>query len=142
MKAYVDTNILVDLILSREDFLPDAQQIFALGYIGEIELTLSALSFVTTVYLAEKYKYPREQVLTQLRQVADFVEVADLRGQNVVEMLQSDWRDYEDATHHRCAIESNADCIVTRNGRDYRLSPVPVCTPGEFLKRLFPTEDA
>ncbi|MBR5689993.1 MAG: PIN domain-containing protein [Prevotella sp.] len=136
MKAYVDTNILVDLILSREDFLPDAQQIFALGYIGEIELTLSALSFVTTVYLAEKYKYPREQVLTQLRQVADFVEMADLRGQNVVDMLQSGWRDYEDATHHRCAIESNVDCIVTRNVKDFVTNEIQVLSPAEFLKQL------
>ena len=25
MRAYVDTNILVDLVLSRQEFLPDAQ---------------------------------------------------------------------------------------------------------------------
>lgn len=35
MKAYIDTNILVDLVLSRDEFLPEAQRIFALGYLGE-----------------------------------------------------------------------------------------------------------
>lgn len=136
MKAYIDTNILVDLVLSRDEFLPEAQRIFALGYLGEINLTVSALSFVTTVYLAEKYKYSREQVLTQLQRIADFVEVADLRGQNVVDMLQSGWRDYEDATHHRCAIEVNADCIVTRNVKDFVTNEIQVMSPAEFLKRL------
>ena len=57
MRAYIDTNILVDLILARQEFLPDAQRVFALGYAGEVQLTVSALSFVNTVYLARKYKY-------------------------------------------------------------------------------------
>jgi predicted nucleic acid-binding protein len=32
IRAYVDTNILVDLVLSRQEFLPDAQRVFAIGY--------------------------------------------------------------------------------------------------------------
>lgn len=35
MRAYVDTNILVDLVLSRQEFLPNAQRVFAIGYAGE-----------------------------------------------------------------------------------------------------------
>ena len=34
MRAYIDTNILVDLVLARQEFLPDAQRVFALGYAG------------------------------------------------------------------------------------------------------------
>lgn len=44
MRAYIDTNILVDLVLSRQEFLPDAQRVFALGYAGEAQLMVSALS--------------------------------------------------------------------------------------------------
>ena len=58
MRAYVDTNILVDLVLSRQEFLPDAQRVFAIGYAGEAQLVVSALSFVNTVYLGRKYKFP------------------------------------------------------------------------------------
>lgn len=39
MRAYIDTNILVDLVLSRQEFLSDAQRVFALGYAGEAQLT-------------------------------------------------------------------------------------------------------
>ena len=28
MRAYVDTNILVDLVLARQEFLPNAQRVF------------------------------------------------------------------------------------------------------------------
>lgn len=136
MRAYVDTNILVDLVLSRQEFLPDAQRVFALGYAGEAQLVVSALSFVNTVYLGRKYKFPMDDVLSKLRMIADFVDVADLSGQNVVDMLNSGWRDYEDATQHRSAIDEQADCIVTRNKKDFKASTLPVLTPLEFFNRI------
>ena len=135
MRAYVDTNILVDLVLSRQEFLPNAQRVFALGYAGEAQLVVSALSFVNTVYLGRKYKFTIDDVLSKLRMIADFVDVADLSGQNVVDMLTSGWRDYEDATQHRSAIDERADCIVTRNKKDFLTSTLPVLTPEEFFLR-------
>ena len=105
MRAYIDTNILVDLVLSRKEFLPDAQRVFALGYAGEAQLMVSALSFVNTIYLGRKYKFPTEDVYEKLRLIADFVDVVDLRGQNVIDMLNSGWKDYEDTTQHRSAID-------------------------------------
>ena len=87
MRAYIDTNILVDLVLARQEFLPDAQRVFALGYAGEVQLVVSALSYVNTIYLGRKYKYPMYQVYSKLRLIADFVDVADLSGQNVVDIV-------------------------------------------------------
>ena len=136
MRAYVDTNILVDLVLSRQEFLPDAQRVFAIGYAGEAQLVVSALSFVNTVYLGRKYKFPMGDVLSKLRMIADFVDVADLSGQNVVDMLTSGWRDYEDATQHRSAIDEQADCIVTRNKKDFKANTLPVLTPLEFFNKI------
>jgi len=136
MRAYVDTNILVDLVLSRQEFLPDAQRVSAIGSAGEAQLVVSALSFVNTVYLGRKYKFPMDDVLSKLRMIADFVDVADLSGQNVVDMLNSGWRDYEDATQHRSAIDEQADCIVTRNKKDFKASTLPVLTPLEFFNRI------
>ena len=136
MRAYVDTNILVDLVLSRQEFLPDAQRVFAIGYAGEAQLVVSALSFVNTVYLGRKYKFPMDDVLSKLRMIADFVDVADLSGQNVVDMLTSGWRDYEDATQYRSAIDEQADCIVTRNKKDFKAGTLPVLSPVEFFNKI------
>ena len=133
MRTYIDTNILVDLVLGRQEFLPNAQRVFAMGYAGEAQLMVSALSFVNTVYLARKYNYPLDEVYEKLRMIADFVDVVDLRGQNVTDMLSSGWKDYEDATQHRSAIDENANCIVTRNKKDFKASTIPVMTATEFL---------
>lgn len=136
MRAYIDTNILVDLVFAREEFLPDAQRIFALGYASEVQLVVSALSFVNTVYLGRKYKYPMNEVYSKLRLIADFVDVADLSGRNVVDVLNSGWKDYEDATQHRSAIDEQADCIVTRNKKDFKGSLITVLTPEEFFEQI------
>lgn len=136
MRAYIDTNILVDLVFGRQEFLPNAQRVFALGYAGEAQLMVSALSFVNTVYLARKYNYPMDEVYEKLRMIADFVDVVDLRGQNVTDMLSSGWKDYEDATQYRSAIDEHADCIVTRNKKDFKASTIPVMTATEFLATL------
>jgi predicted nucleic acid-binding protein len=136
MRAYIDTNILVDLVLARQEFLPDAQRVFALGYAGEVQLIVSALSFVNTIYLGRKYKYPMDEVYTKLRMIADFVDVADLRGGNVIDMLSSGWKDYEDATQHRVAVDEQADCIVTRNKKDFIASTITVFSPTEFIDRI------
>jgi len=136
MRAYIDTNILVDLVFAREKFLQDAQRIFALGYANEVQLVVSALSFVNTVYLGRKYKYPIDEVYSKLRLIAEFVDVADLSGRNVVDVLNSDWRDYEDATQYRSAIDEQADCIITRNKKDFKASIIAILTPKEFFEQI------
>ena len=135
-RAYIDTNILVDLVLARQEFLPNAQRVFALGYAGEVQLVVSALSFVNTIYLGRKYKYPMDEVYNKLRLITNFVDVADLSGQNVVDMLSSGWKDYEDATQYRSAVDELADCIVTRNKKDFKASSIAVLTPIEFFDQI------
>ena len=132
MKVYVDTNILVDLVCSREEFLADAQYLFALGYAGKIQLSLSSLSFVNTIYISRKYRFPIEEVKESLSRIATFIEIAGLTEDVVKWALSCDWNDYEDATQYQSALLVNADCIVTRNKKDYSKSTVPVYSVAEL----------
>ena len=65
--------------------------------------------------------------------ISEFVEVLDLSAKTVVEMLSSDWRDYEDATQNRTAIKAMADYIVSRNKKDFAKSALPVYSATEFF---------
>ena len=47
------------------------------------------------------------------------------------EALVCDWKDYEDAVQHMSAIKVKADCMVTRNKKDFRKSVIPVYTIDE-----------
>lgn len=59
MRAYVDTNILVDLVLSRQEFLPNAQRVFARALIKfflasfYLFLFVYSLSFSCTLTVTE-----------------------------------------------------------------------------------------
>lgn len=134
MKVYVDTNILIDFVCNRQGFSEEAKTFFAHGYIGEYELTTSALSIVNAVYIGHKYKH--DDIKECLAKVVTFVDVIDLRGQIVVDMLSSDGKDYEDATQNASAVLANADCIVTRNKKDFKDSSIPVYTVDELFDVL------
>ena len=54
----------------------------------------------------------------------------------MVDMLSSGWNDYEDATQHRLAVDEQADCIVTRNKKDFMASSIAVFTPEEFFDQI------
>lgn len=131
MRVFVDTNVLMDFVCRREPFVEDAKRLFAMGYMGEVTLLTSALSLVNVMYVAHKYNH--DEVRESLIAVAKFVEVCDLEGSTVVEMLSSGWSDYEDATQNRTAMLAMADCIVTRNKKDFATSALPVYTVPELL---------
>ena len=131
MRVYVDTNVLIDFVCQRDVFAEPANKLMALGCMGKIKLQTSALSYVTTMYVAHKYGY--QNVKESLMALTQFLDVQDLQAKTVVEMLSSDWKDYEDATQNQTALPSNADCIVTRNKKDFSLSSLPIYTANELF---------
>lgn len=131
MRVYVDTNVLIDFVCQRDVFAEPANKLMALGCMGKIKLQTSALSYVTTMHVAHKYGY--QNVKESLMALTQFLDVQDLQAKTVVEMLSSDWKDYEDATQNQTALLSNADCIVTRNKKDLSLSSLPIYTANELF---------
>lgn len=134
MNVYLDTNILVDFVCRREKFYEEARTLFAYGYAGVCSLQTSAISLVNTMYIAHKYDY--HNVVESLVKIVSFVDVVDLKGLSAVWALTSNWKDYEDATQYDSALFSKADCIVTRNKKDFTLSSLPVYTANELLEKL------
>lgn len=134
MKVYVDTNVLIDFVCRREPFAEQAKKLFANAYLGKCFLQISALSLVTTMYVAHKYGY--DEVRENLKRVVSFVTVLDLESQTVIDMLSSEWKDYEDATQKHTALLADADCIVTRNKKNFLESTLPVYTVSEFLEKI------
>lgn len=50
--------------------------------------------------------------------------------------IGSPMKDYEDAIMIQTGIRIGADCLVTRNLKDYKLAAFPVFSPEEFLAKL------
>ena len=135
MKALIDGNILLDVLQNREPHIGASSKIMKLCEIDQVEGFVSALTLADLVYVMRKELTPdkMDEVLKKLALIFHFTDlsVADLT--NAAEMK---WSDYEDAVQSATAKRVHADCIVTRNIKDYLQSAVPAFTPAGFLERI------
>lgn len=139
MIVFVDTNILVDFVCGRMPFAEDAKRLFAHACIGEFEILTSALSYINAMYIGHKYEH--DEVKSYLLQLSEYIGVVDLQGKVVVDMLSTDWKDYEDAAQNQSALLAGANCIVTRNKKDFKDSSLPIYTISEFFEAIKKKEE-
>jgi predicted nucleic acid-binding protein len=134
-RPLLDINILLDVLGQREPFLADAAQIWSAVETGRIAGLISADSFTTVYYLLRRASNARA-ALRGLKLMRGLFEVVPVDAQIISQALDSPVRDFEDAIQYHCAIRGNADCIITRDLRDYRNAELPVLGPNAFLASL------
>ena len=85
--------------------------------------------------MAEKELDPEkiENVLNSLKLIFTFTE---LNEKDLSDAAALKWTDYEDAVQSVTASRINADCIITRNVKDFKNSSVLAFTPSEILTRI------
>lgn len=132
-KLLVDTNIVLDLLASREEFLEEAQTLFTLADQGKLKLYVSALTIANTQYiLSESLKYSNARKILSKFKV--LIEVIPLDDKIIDLALVSDFKDFEDAIQYYSAIEYQLDMILTRNIRDFKNSTLPCFSAKEYLQ--------
>ncbi|WP_461878103.1 type II toxin-antitoxin system VapC family toxin [Fusicatenibacter sp.] len=135
MILLIDANILLDVLMNRQDFVKDSSMIWKLCETNQAKGYISALTFANLMYIMRKQLDPEtiEKLLVQLKFIFDFTDfgVSDL--QRAAEMK---WTDFEDAVQSATAERLHADFIITRNVKDFRSSKIMALTPTEFLARI------
>lgn len=135
MILLIDANILLDVLMNRQDFVKDSSMIWKLCETDQAKGYISALTFANLMYIMRKQLDPEtiEKLLVQLKFIFDFTDfgVSDL--QRAAEMK---WTDFEDAVQSATAERLHADFIITRNVKDFRSSKIMALTPTEFLARI------
>ena len=131
-KIFVDTNVVLDLLGERKQFLREAQELFTLGDQEDVQLYVSALTIINTYYiLSQQLKIPNvRKVIRRFKILVDVLPVSD----KVIELsLDSGFKDFEDAIQYYCALEHEIGLIITRNQKDFKLSRIPVLSAREYL---------
>jgi predicted nucleic acid-binding protein len=131
----LDTNIVIDLLASRDPFYAEAAELFSLADKKSVKLSVSALSLANTHYIVSKFTNDQE-ARKILRNFKVIVAVLPLDNKVVDLALNSDFKDFEDAIQYFTAIENDQKLIVTRNKSDFKDSKIPVMTASEFLKSI------
>ena len=66
----------------------------------------------------------------------DILEVLSVTKKTIIDALDSDFKDFEDAVQYSVADMYHIDMIVTRNKSDFELSAIEVYTPNELMRKL------
>ena len=132
-RIFLDTNILIDYIDNRMG-ADAAEQLFACGFSGEALLFASALTFANIAYIIKGRS--QEEKYDALRQMANVVEIIDLRKQEVMAAIDLPVKDFEDMLQYQCAKTAGCDYIVTNDRRHYDFSDIPHFTSADFVKQI------
>ena len=131
MKVFIDTNIVLDLLLQRRNFLINAEKIFSLAYKGKIVLYFSAVSFVSVTYYLGKHT--NKDIKAVLEDLCKIVKILPFNQRIIENTLHSNFKDIEDGYQYFTAKENNIHIMITRNVKDFLVDDISVVTPEEFL---------
>lgn len=135
MKVLIDTNVILDVLCNRADFIEDSSRVWKYCEVHKIDGYISALSIPNIVYILRKELTPQktQQIIQQILMIFNVIELKSSDLKNAAEMLSDD---FEDALQMTSASRIKADYIITRNIRDFKNSRVIALKPAELLERL------
>ena len=135
MKALVDTNVVLDVLLDRRPHSADSVRVFGLVETGCIQGLLCATTITTIDYLLLQ-SLSRTEARKHLGQLMRLFDIAPVNRVVLEGAMRSRVADFEDAVLEQAAWLAGADWIVTRNTRDFAHSTIRVHDPRECLAMM------
>ena len=135
MKVLIDTNVILDVLANRKEFVNDSSKIFKLCEVNELDGYISALTIPNIVYILRK-ELDGEKVKDIIEKLSLMFGIVDLKSEDLKRAAQLNFEDYEDAVQSYQASRIKADYIVTRNIKDYKNSKIMAIKPAELLDRI------
>lgn len=133
MKILIDTNIILDLIQSREPFSENASKIINSCVKKENEGYISAHSLYDIFFILRKDKTVEERKALILNLCSFFIVIPEDKNFYTAVCQNNDWNDLEDGLQMKCADFEKLDYIVTRDaGKGFNNSPVKVISAEDF----------
>ncbi len=133
MRVLIDTNVLLDVLMERAEFLEHSANVWRRCETTLADGGISALSVANIVYILRKELTPQktEDIIEKISLIFEIVELtaADIKAAAKMRMP-----DYEDALQILAARRFKADYIISRNCKDFQTDIIPAISPAEFLK--------
>jgi len=136
MTALIDTCIIIDVLQNRQPFAEDAVKVLIAAADRKCTEALTAKSVTDIFYITHHFLHDEAETRRQIQKLFTLFEVVDTNAMDCRLALESPVKNYEDAVMIETAKRIKADCIVTRNLKDYSQSKaeIPVYSPREFLE--------
>jgi predicted nucleic acid-binding protein len=135
-RALIDTNVVLDVLFEREDFLEPAKAIWQAVENGQLDGYVSAVTPITVFYVAHRQTKNLKKARQLTAEVLDTFRVCALTESILHSAMNLSTEDYEDAVQIFSAMAEGLDVIVTRDLKDYANSPIRALSPVEFVQQL------
>jgi predicted nucleic acid-binding protein len=135
MRALVDTNILLDVLLPREPWAAAGKGVWDAADAGKFDASISALSLPNIFYIARKI-VGLEKARETMTLLLDAFEIIPLTRETLEAAVHLPGNDFEDNLQLASALACKADVVITRDPRGFTNSTCPAITPEDFLAML------
>ena len=134
-RLFVDSDVILDLVLYREDHFGFAQNLFDQYQQGKCTLFTSSIVLANMHFIIRKLhdlKFANSSILF----VNKHFKIIDANNDDIENAIQSKFSDFEDGVQYFSALRSKKiDVLVTRNVKDYKHALLPVFAPKQWCKR-------
>lgn len=132
-KVLVDTDVIMDFFFDRKPFAQFAIELMNLCANKEIQGYTTPIIISNVYYLLRKTA-THEIIVEKLKQLLLILEIVSVDKKIVLNALNSDFKDLEDALQNFSAVETaQIKIIITRNLRDFKKSELAVMTPETYM---------
>lgn len=136
MRAYIDTNVLLDVLGKRQPFYGHSSHVWSLAADGKTESYYSAMILPTVFYIIRRWA-GAESARKAVRAIRDTLMLVPLDESICTQAVDSAIADFEDAIQFFSAIRAGAEVLITRNPKHFPAGGIAVQTPEEFLATHF-----
>ncbi|WPV00108.1 PIN domain-containing protein [Mucilaginibacter sp. cycad4] len=133
--AFIDSDVLLDVILNRPTFYSASAQILSLSIGSGYNFCTAVHTLINVHYFTKKY-LGAETAIEAIKLLSKQLRVLGEDATTINDAIASDFKDFEDAVQYFAAKNAGVDLIITRNIKDYKNSTIPVLTAEQFLNTL------
>jgi predicted nucleic acid-binding protein len=134
-RLLIDSDVILDLVLQREEHFEFAQHLFVQYQQGKCVLFSSSIVVANLHFIIRKMhdvKFANSSVSF----VSKHFKIIDASNEDIESSIQSKFSDFEDGVQYFSALRSKKiDALITRNVKDYKHAQLPVFTPKQWCKR-------
>ena len=137
MKVFLDTNVLLDMLISsRADHLCSLR-LLKLIRDRKISGVLTTQSIIDAAYVqTQRRKVTAQDFKNAMKLICSLVDVVSITSEDIDRVNASSIEDYEDAAQVSCALDCGCDVIVTRDSRIGRFTDLALYSPQGLIEKM------
>jgi len=133
-KVLIDTDVLLDFFFDRKPSAEYSAGILNLCAEKEIKGYITPVIISNVYYLLRKTA-KHNITVEKIKQLLNIIDIVKMDKNAVINALNSEFKDFEDALQNFSAIENGQiKVILTRNLKDYKKSELAILTPETYLR--------